>query len=376
MNLLLIEPDFPIPTKSKNHASFLPIGLLKIGSYYKKNGNRVRLVRGNLSKQNVNFRPDCIYITSLFTYWSKYVNEAVKHYKSLFPNIKITVGGIFASLMPNECKRITGCDSVKTGLYKKGKIETIKIDYSILPEPINYQVIHSSRGCFRKCSFCGTWKIEKEISYKSSIKNEIQSNLLVFYDNNILANPNIESILDELATAKFNKRTVYSECQSGFDGRVLLKNPHLAMKLRLAHFINPRIAWDGPLVHFKTIKKQIEILSQAGYKAKRHDADIYLFMLFNYLQSYNELCEKLEYCRKWGVLVIDCRFRPLNQLFDNYNPRKKSQTSEDYYIHPNWTDSQIRDFRRKVRRQNIAIRLGLPQNRYIDGVESRYVSAK
>jgi hypothetical protein len=376
MNLLLIEPNFPIASKSKNHASFLPIALLKIGSYYKNRGDRVQLIRGNLNKVDLDFRPDKIYITSLFTYWSKYVKQSVEHYKNLFPDIKITVGGVFASLMPDQCKRITGCDSVKPGLYKKGKIETIKINYSLLSEPINYQIVHSSRGCFRKCSFCGTWKIEKQVSYKDSIKDEIQSNLLVFYDNNILANPNIEIILDELAAVKFNKRTVYSECQSGFDGRILLRNPNLSQKLRLAHFINPRIAWDGPLVHFKAIKNQIDILSHAGYKAKRHDADIYLFMLYNYLQSYDELCEKLEYCRRWGVLVIDCRFRPLNQLYDNYNPRKKSQTSEDYYIHPNWTDTQIRNFRRKVRRQNIAIRLGLPQNKYIEGVESRYVSAK
>jgi len=38
--------------------------------------------------------------------------------------------------------------------------------------------------------------------------------------------------------------------------------------------------------------------------------------------------------------IADCRYRPLNQLFDNYNPLIKGQTSKDYYIHEEagWTD--------------------------------------
>ena len=30
MKILLVEPAFPIPPKSKNHKDFLPIGLLKL----------------------------------------------------------------------------------------------------------------------------------------------------------------------------------------------------------------------------------------------------------------------------------------------------------------------------------------------------------
>jgi hypothetical protein len=67
------------------------------------------------------------------------------------------------------------------------------------------------------------------------------------------------------------------------------------------------------------------------------------------------MLKKIERCRKWGVQVADCRYRPLDQTFDNYNPRKK-QSGEDYYIHPHWTDRQIKAFRRKVRQQNITIR--------------------
>ena len=43
MNVLLVEPDFPVAAKSKNHSHFLPVGLLKIGSYHKAKGDKVKL---------------------------------------------------------------------------------------------------------------------------------------------------------------------------------------------------------------------------------------------------------------------------------------------------------------------------------------------
>jgi len=46
-NVLLVEPDFPVPQKSKNHAKFLPLPLLKAARYFEGRGDRVQLVRGN-----------------------------------------------------------------------------------------------------------------------------------------------------------------------------------------------------------------------------------------------------------------------------------------------------------------------------------------
>jgi len=107
MNILLVEPNFPIPAKSKNHKNFLPIGLLKIASYLKNKEIEVKLIRGtpkNLLELSEisNFSPNEIWITSLFTYWAKYVKDAVQYYKSIFPQSKIIVGGIYASLLSED----------------------------------------------------------------------------------------------------------------------------------------------------------------------------------------------------------------------------------------------------------------------------------
>ena len=127
--------------------------------------------------------------------------------------------------------------------------------------------------------------------------------------------------------------------------------PEVAKLLKQARFLNPRIAWDHGYGQRKMIKKQIDMLVEARYPAK----DIYVFMIYNYEPDYYEMLKKLKQCKRWGVQIADCRYRPLSQTFDKYNGRVK-QTKDDYYIHFTWTDRQIKSFRKKVRQQNIMIR--------------------
>ncbi len=363
-NILLIEPKFPIPDKSKNHCNFLPIGLLKIASFHRKLGDQVSLQRGN---HPATFYPDEIKITSLFTYWSKHVWDSVSFYGDLYPKARIQVGGIYATLMPEHAKQ-SGCDDVQKGLYKRGRAEECEPAYDLLD--VDYQIVHASRGCFRRCNFCGTWKIEPNVTYKKSIKGEIRKKKIVFYDNNLIANPHIKGILSEIAEYKFpDQRRLHCESQSGLDGRILIKDPEIAAYLKKARFQHPRIAWDGPYAHWPRIKTQIQVLRDAGFRAD----DIFIFMLFNHDLSYEEMRAKLDACRRWQVRVIDCRFRPLDSTSDNYKPNVKSQDEGEYYIHKGWSDRQVRVFRRAVRRQNIALILELPNGRYIKGVERRYI---
>ena len=63
-------------------------------------------------------------------------------------------------------------------------------------------------------------------------------------------------------------------------------------------------------------------------------------------------------CYEWGVQISDCRYRPLTQLHDHYKPLKDQSNGEDYHINPNWTDMQVKQFRKNVRRQNICARHG------------------
>ena len=344
--ILLVEPEFPTNNKSKNHSQSLPIGLLKLASYHRSLGDTVKLVRGC---EETDYEPDKILVTSLFTYWSEHVWKVVRYYKREFPGAPVIVGGVYASLMPDHCRK-SGCDEVHIGLHKEA--ESFPPAYDLVDA--DFQILHTSRGCPRKCAFCGVWKIEPEFTYRESIAGEICKNRVLFYDNNLLANPCIESILEEIAATRVNGRVVVCESQSGFDGRLLTYD--IACLLKKARFRYPRIAWDHEYEQHKQIKAQIDMLVSAGYNPKH----IYVFMLYNFELSYEELNRKRQKCMEWGVQIADCRYHPLDQASDGYNPQawRTGQTSQDYCIHPNWTDAQIRTFRKQVREQNIVIRHG------------------
>ncbi|MCK5644416.1 MAG: radical SAM protein, partial [Gammaproteobacteria bacterium] len=314
-SILLVEPNFPYPNKSKNkgnsiHKNFIPIGLLKIGSYYRKKGHRVDLIRGNKSKNEFQCEYNKIIITTLFTYWSKYVWDCVKHYRIEFPKSIIEIGGIYATLHHEKKYFIEYLKmydvEVKVGLHTEA--EKCMPDYSLIAD-VDYHVMHGMRGCIRRCSFCGTWRIEPDRIDKTSqrIEKEILTagkNKVIFFDNNFLANKHIKEILKTLADIRVNGRPVSYESQSGFDGRLLVKEPEIAVLLKKARFANIRIAWDNAISDMLQIESQIKCLTSAGYQPR----NISIFMIYNYEMTINEMIEKIKYCFKWNVQIADCRF--------------------------------------------------------------------
>jgi hypothetical protein len=295
--------------------------------------------------------------------------DTVKFYRGHYPDPQLTeirVGGIYASLHFEKKDFLENCKKYHA-VPVKGvleEVETFFPAYDLVKNddsPIDYQIVHSSRGCFRKCSFCGTWKIEPKFKGKRQIKPIIEPGLknglknIVFYDNNLFYNPHIEEILNELVKLKKEKKIGWCESQSGFDGRILVEKPHLVDLLKKAGFRYPRIAWDWGYDQWPEIEKQIQILASAGYNQK----NITVFMIYNWDLNFGEMERKRIKCWDWGVQISDCRNRPLDQLHDDYKPLKDQTDGADYYIHSDWTDAEVKQFRKNIRRQNICNRQGL-----------------
>ncbi|MHA1895781.1 MAG: hypothetical protein ACTSU2_00160, partial [Promethearchaeota archaeon] len=361
---------------------FYPIGLLKIASYYLSLNHYICISKGNVEISEIIFvnnknntsmdPPEKIFITSYFTYWSKYVKDCVRYYRKLFKNAEITVGGIYATLMPEHCKKYTKCDKVFVGVMEEAEKIPLHLEYFEKKFGIyDFQIIHASRGCIKNCSFCGVKIIEPRFTYKNSIKNEIIKKNLIFYDNNLLANPYIENILDEIISLRREKKINKCDAQAGIDKYILVKKPHLANLLKEAGFKPIRISWDGGLNEKKILEKALNILKKSGYSISR---DVYIFMLYNYKISYEISELKRLQCWKWKVQISDCRFRPLDKAYDNYLPYKKNQNGRDYYIckECGWTDEKIRLFRQHVRQQNICIRYRL--SFYSKSIEKKLLS--
>lgn len=351
-------PDFPLLKPSKLNLNNLPIALLKIGACLRNYGYDIELVFFDKNAEDPTQTslvdvveddlPDIIFVTSIFTYWSEAVKDAVQYYKKKHPNVPVIVGGIYASIMPKHCRQYTGCDEVVVGVLPDA--EDVKPAYDLVD--VDFQILHTTRGCTRQCKSCATYQIEPCYSFKDSIKDEVIYRKLVFYDNNFLGNPFIDNILDELVELKKSRQILWCQCQSGLDGRILLDNPELIVKMKKAGFKNIKIAWDGKYEEYDFIKQQIDIIADAGYKRKH----ISVFMLYNHELPYIELEKKRLKCYEYGVQVNHCRYRPLNQTAEKYYPLRNNQTTEEYYIHPNWTDYEVKMFSRNVRGHNSCLR--------------------
>jgi hypothetical protein len=73
MHILLVEPAY--------YTRYPPLGLLKLASYHRLEGDTVELVRGCLTPSR---KPDRVYVTSLFTWGWKEVWQAVWFHKNLY----------------------------------------------------------------------------------------------------------------------------------------------------------------------------------------------------------------------------------------------------------------------------------------------------
>jgi len=111
VNRLLVEPDY--------YTKYPPLGLLKLASFHRSRGDQIFYVRG--IKNEIDEKIRRIEITSLFTFAWKPVHEAIEFYHKMFPEAEITVGGIYATLMPDHIQKAFPFVKVFKGLHQKAE---------------------------------------------------------------------------------------------------------------------------------------------------------------------------------------------------------------------------------------------------------------
>ena len=284
-NVLLVEP----PYKNK----YPPMGLMKLASYFRGRNDSVRFLKGNFrdfaaellceeffctycdksfvryfrafteyiktgkhsliesipnfynfERENeiINYRHrfrnhdypkfDIIAITTLFTFCWKEIIDTINGAKEFIASSgRILVGGIAASLVPEELERETGITPIKGILNKPFMIDSdsdviiddLPLDYSILEETEYTYPSHdayfayTTRGCIRHCSFCAVPMLEPEYKSFTGIHEQIeyidshfgQRKDLLLMDNNVLASDRFDEIIDEIKRCGFSKGASY-----------------------------------------------------------------------------------------------------------------------------------------------------------------------
>jgi hypothetical protein len=344
-NILLVEPPY--------RSVYLPLGLQKIAAYHLQRGDKVKFIHEHPKKFFAMSKPETfnrIYITSIFTYYGKTVVSIANYLKRLFPNSRIAIGGVFASLMPDYIKEKTGI-TPHVGLYDK--VENVTPDYSIFPRT-NQALIFTSRGCVHNCEFCAVSTIVPNF-YITAFKKQIEAGYNAGFrhfniqDNNFAATPysHQKAVVDYLAT--YEDITV--DFNSGIDVRVFSeKKAKLLTKLTIPSI---RFAFDA-MNEDGYYQKAVAI----AHKYKIYKKEVISYVLYNFNESLEELWYRMNEVLKAGSSIYAMKFAPLDAL-------NKS------YIGKHWTRRKINNFKTMLQAYSSVGQLVNPRG--IDGYKNRKI---
>lgn len=177
-------------------------------------------------------RWDWVFVTTLFTFYWDITIRTIEFAKTMAKDQShIMVGGVLASIQPDEIEKATGIRPHVGTLHKPGDIDPdnnevideLELDYSILDE-IDYvypdsgaYYSYATRGCIRRCPFCAVWRIEPKYEEYLPLEKRIkrtcklygeQQNLLLM-DNNVLASSKLPEIVNDIKSCGYTKGARY-----------------------------------------------------------------------------------------------------------------------------------------------------------------------
>ena len=328
-NILLIEPGY----KNK----YPPLGLMKLASYHGPYGKRdhVRFIKGE-DKSVLRLAWDRIYVTTLFSFEFARIAQSIDFALQIANGHadKVFVGGIAASLMPDRFAQesrwrgirfIKGLlsappavalqlDEFSEELYSEDQhgtpIEDLIPDYEILNQ-IDYRYpvsdayfAYASRGCIRKCSFCGVPKLEGAQRDTESITELVrgiqerhgEKKDLILMDNNVVASPRFHDIVAEIRDLGFARDAKFTtgrvpiqrrvDFNQGVDARILCKDPSYLRELSTICLKPLRIAFDhlGLKIPYE---KAIRYAHEFGLTSMSN------YMLYNFHDTPADLFERM-----------------------------------------------------------------------------------
>lgn len=328
--VLLVEPGY----KNK----YPPLGLMKLAAYHGPNGrgDEVEFVKGH-EGGSTKGPWDRVYVTTLFSFEWRRTAQAIDFAIAAAGGQpeRVFVGGISASLMWDDYSREPRWAGVR---FKKGllngppahaldlskencdfghddthgtPIEEMVPDYSILDKIAYKYPVHdayfgyASRGCVRKCAFCGVPKLEgamKEMPPLSQLVDGVsqahgEKKDLVLMDNNVSASSRYREIIAEIRDLGFERGARLSRADGsnvkrrvdfnqGVDARILVKSP-MYLKEMATICISPlRIAFD----HIGVKKVYCNAVRMA---AENDITSLSNYMLYNFMDTPADLYERM-----------------------------------------------------------------------------------
>lgn len=323
---------------------------------------------------------DRVYVTTLFSFEYRKIAETIDFALQIVGGRadRVFVGGIAASLMTERfcaeprwrgVRFIKGLlteapavslqlDAFADELYADDvdgtPIEDLIPDYGILDQ-IDYKYpvrdayfAYASRGCIRKCHFCGVPKLEGAQRDTESLTAYVrgiaerhgEKRDLTLMDNNVVASSRFQDIIAEIRDLGFHKGATLKrpgeriaskrrvDFNQGVDARILCKDPMYLRELSTICLKPLRIAFDH-LGLRKPYEQAIRYSAEAGL----HELSNY--MLYNFRDDPADLFERMwlnvELNEELGIRIWSFPMR--------YQPTDLPQRS---FISDKWTRYQLR----------------------------------
>ena len=329
-NILLVEPGYS--------NKYPPLGLMKIAAYHGSQGRKdsLQFVKGE-NPEVLTQVWDRVYVTTLFSFEWKRTSTAIDFALRAARGQaeRVFVGGIAATLMFNEflCQpRWAGVRFIK-GLLDQSPalslqlsledgdfgaddiagtpIEELVPDYSILDHiPYTYPVRdayfgYASRGCIRKCSFCGVPQLEggqREMPPITSLVVGVEKEFgpkkdLILMDNNIAASSRYKEVIAEIRDLGFQRGALLErrgsppvrrrvDFNQGVDARILSKTP-MYLKEMATICIDPlRIAFDHVGMR-RVYERSVRMAADYGLTSLSN------YMLYNFMDTPSDLYQRM-----------------------------------------------------------------------------------
>jgi radical SAM superfamily enzyme YgiQ (UPF0313 family) len=248
----------------------------------------------------------------MMTYWYTGVQETIAILREVFPDTKIILGGIYASLCRNHALKNSGADEIFSGPAEKilfdlitrytgftttlhfnpQALDTYAYPALDLQNHISYVPLLTSRGCPFKCTYCASYFLNPGRMWRSpeSIIEEIkfwhrshQVSDFILYDDAFLVNAEKHAVpvLEKIIQAGMNLRfhtpnAVHIRGITAKTASLLFKAGFKTLRLGLetAEF-DHRETIDQKVTE-KDFKQAAGFLKEAGFK--KNQVGAYLLM--------------------------------------------------------------------------------------------------
>lgn len=349
--ILLVEPGY--------RNKYPPLGLMKLASYHAERGDAMRFVKGEDSSV-LHQTWDRVYVTTLFSFEWNRTAKAIDFAILAAGNQpeRVFVGGIAASLMLDEFitePRWAGVRFI-AGLLDGPPAQALQLsdtdgdfgaddlagapieeripDYSILEHtdyvyPVRDAYFgYASRGCIRKCHFCGVPKLEgaqKEMPPLTQLVEGVSSRYgekkdLILMDNNITASSRYKEVMAEIRDLGFIPDAVLErggkrlkrrvDFNQGVDARILAKSPMYLKEMATVCISPLRIAFDHIGVR-KVYETSVRMAAENGITSLSN------YMLYNFKDTpvdlYQRMRLNIELNEKLGIRIwsFPMRYQPV-----------------------------------------------------------------